>query len=462
MPNKTYGLIDRVAQSIKAGVLAWGGAQTSSTSLQSEIAATLIGGVPVSQIRLSTDSLFTIWRNHGDVYGAVRELTQSVGVAGWDWENVADPEKDPNSASVKKAEEILGKNQTIRQWLKEMITDANVGGNAYYHIDKSIGNGQPLGLTRIDPRMITAVTDEYGTLVRWIQNAFGSDMVTFKPEEVVHFILTKDPNSPVFGLSPLEPILWDVRTDLAAMVSNYALFMNDAQPASMYVFEEAMTDEEIERAVKKLQDKLKGAENRHKSLGMKGLKEIKTISITNKDMEFSALRKLSTEKVCAAYGVPKSILGYTEDINLANGEEQTKKFWEGTIEPLQESVQELINRVLLPVLGITDIKFVFESRKFDNREWNEASTRADLQLGVLTINEVREARGYVPYEEGAFGELVKTPIIFGGLGARPLDDIGIDNDDGIPSIVDEEGAEKALHRIEALANRYASYGKNKD
>lgn len=459
MPNQQLGFGKRFAAAVKSAVMSWGGANVNGSSLQSEISATLIGGVPVGNIRLSTDSLYTIWRNHGDIYGAVRELAQAVGVAGYYWENAADSEKDANAASVKAAEAILTKNQTFRQWIKELVTDVSVAGNAYYYIEKSKGNGKPISLSRIDPRMVTAVTDKYGVLKRWVQRG-GADSQVFLPEEVVHFITLKDPNSPVFGIAPLEPILWDIRTDLAAMISNYALFANDSTPASMFIFEEQMTDEEIGRQVKKIQEQLKGAENRHKSIGMKGLKEIKTVSITNKDMEFSTLRKITTEKVCATYGVPKSILGYTEDVNLANGEEQTKKFWEGTVEPLEEAIAEFINRKLLPALGITDVRLCFEVRDFDNREWDESSTRADLQLGILTLNEVREMRGKQPYDQGKHGELVDAPIVYGGIGARPLEDIGVDMDEGFPAVVDEESAEKAMHRLGHFA-RVASYGKPK-
>lgn len=454
MPKTNEGIGKRFIAAVKGAALAWGGAQSTQTSLQSEISATLVGGIPVSRVRLSMDTFYTIWRNHGDVYGAVRELAQAVGVAGYYWENKAGSDKDPNPKSVKQAEQVLTFYRPLRAWLREIITDVSVAGNAYYYRELSKGGGI-LSLQRLDPRMMTAVTDKYGTLLRWIQRGAQAETVIFQPEEVLHFVTAQDPNSPVFGISPLEPVLWDVRTDLAAMISNYALFMNDSTPASMYVFDEQMTDQEIARAVETLQEKLKGAENRHKSLGMKGLKEIKTISITNKDMEFMALRKLSTEKVCAAFGVPKSILGYTEDVNLANGEEQTKKFWESTVQPLEEVLAEFINRVFLPSIGIDDIKFCFENRSFDNREWNEASTRADMQLGIMTVNEVREERGKEPFDEAKFGEMVNRPIIFAGTSARPLEDVGVDTTGDIAqAIADETATEKSLQRLDHLGRAY--------
>lgn len=454
MQKKQQGLFSRFATSAKAASLAWGGAQVSQTALQSEISATLVGGVPVGKIRLSTDSFFTLWRNHGDISSCIDKIGDSVGVAGWVWKNKKNPEAEANPASVAYAESVLSFYCSIRSWYRDLIQDNKICGNAYYHVERSMGNGKPLAITRIDPRTLTAVTDKYGTLVRWIQRT-GMDVQDFKPEEVLHYKTTKDPNSPVYGISPMESILWEVRTDIAAMINNYGILENDGVPAALYVFEDNMNEEEMNRAVDFLKEQIKGSQNRHKAVAMKGLKEIKPISITNTEMEFSVLRKLTTDKVCARYRVPKSLLGYTENVNLANGKEQTAAFWEGTIESEEGDISEFINRIFLPAIGIDDITHEFNVRSFDSREWDEASSRADVQLGISTINEARVARGKEPYDAAKYGELVDTPLIFAGLSVRPLEDIGVDVMDPIAeAVVDEASAEKALHRLDHLGRAY--------
>ncbi len=290
---------------VRKGVsLAWGGGDSSGFGLQSQIAAaTTVGGIPLSDVIISTDSLYTLWRNNGDVFGCIRELGQSVGVNGWYWENKINPDQDPNQQSVRRAESVFTAYQTMRQFFKELVQDVSISGNTYYHLEKSKGNGQVIAMCRIDPRSISVVTDKYGTILRWIQRVAGQTAV-FTEAEVAHFILTHDPNSPVFGIAPMEPILWDVRTDLAANISNYSLFMNDGTPSAMYVFEDQMNDDQITKAVERLREQLKGPGNRHKATAIKGLKEIQTVSISPKDMEFVVLRQMTTEKVCAAFGVP--------------------------------------------------------------------------------------------------------------------------------------------------------------
>lgn len=418
-------------------------------------AGALFGGANILAERVSVDNLMTAWRNHSDVFGCVRELSENCGVAGYYWENVANPDADANPESVKRAEAILNvRGRTFRQFKRRMIQDAEITGNAFMHVEKAALDGKPLTLSFVDPRTMHVVTDSYGTIVRWIQRYKGST-VEFQPDEILHFKLTDDPNSPVFGLSALETMFWDVKTDLAAQISNFAFFENDAIPAAQYILEEDLDDEEVDKAISKLQEQLRGAANRHQGAVMKGIKEVKMLGISQKDMEFHVLRRFTTEKVCAAYGVPKSILNYTDEVNYANGQEQTKKFWEGTIEPLQEAVQEFLNTQVLPAFGITDIKLCFETRKFDDREMREQSVRSNVQLGIMTINEAREEMDMEPLDETDNGELVNKPIIYVG-NPRTLDDVGMGyGDGGLPTAADSAGLNKALGMIDQAAQRYA-------
>ena len=248
------------------------------------------------------------------------------------------------------------------------------------------------------------------------------------------------------------------------MISNYALHANDSTPGAQYIIDETLPVEEQKKVVENIREQLKGPMNKHKSVAMVGVKEVKTINITPKEMEFILQRKFTTEKICSALGVPKAILGYTEDVNLANGEEQTKKFWEATIQPAQENLAEFINRVLLPAIGVQNIKIEFKAREFDNREWNEASSRADQQQGILTINEIREERGYEKYDPKVEGEWVDKPLIWNGPSVQPLEDIGLELDpQGIPAILDEDQAAKEIRKLEEFKkrNQYGKRGKDK-
>lgn len=406
--TKKAGQIEKKSQAVVTG----GG----------EIGGT-VGGFFLGTHRIRLQDLYTIWRNSVDLFAAVREISENVGQAGYKWLNVADAESDPNPSSVKLAEFVLNAKKTFRQLKRNIMRDAYVAGSAFVQIERN-ASGSVLGLQEIDPRTLKVVTDKYGTILKWIQQV-KADTVMFEPGEVLPFANFSDPDNPVFGISPVETAVWEIRSDQAAVINNYAFFQNSAVPAAQYILEEGLTDTEVKKTIELINDQLKGSENRHKSAALKGVKEIKILGISPKDMEHEVLRRLTTEKVCAMTGVPKSILGYTDDVNLANGQEQTLKFWEGTINPVQEGLAEWINTKLLPAIGVTDIKIDFETRSFDDREWNEASTRADVQTGLMTINEARKLRGLPEFDEATYGEHVNRPLIY-GVTVTPVEDVGVD------------------------------------
>lgn len=411
--------------------------------------------------KVSVDSLFTIWRNNGDVFGCIRELKEGIGSAGYIWVNKQDSSKDPDLADVKKAEEVLNYEQTFRRFKSKLIQTERISGNAYLLIVRSQGQGNVLGFDFIDPRTMFVVTDQYGTIIKWIQRCKG-EVTEYQPDEILHYKTDDDPNSPVFGLSPIEVILWEARSDLAAMISNYALHVNDSTPGAQYIIDESLPTDDQKKVVENIREQLKGPQNKHKAIAITGVKEVKTISINPKDMEFISQRKFTTEKVCSALGVPKAILGYTEDVNLANGEEQTKKFWEATIEPAQDNLAEFINRVILPAIGVEKIKIEFKAREFDNREWNEASSRADQQQGIFTTNEIREMRGYEKFDPAVEGEWVDKPLIWNGPSVQPLEDIGLGLDE-VPGVFSEDEAVKEIRKLEEFKkrNRYGKRGQDK-
>jgi phage portal protein BeeE len=110
-----------------------------------------------------------------------------------------------------------------------------IAGNTY--IEK-IRNplGGLLGVKTLDPRTMAVVSNEHGNVFKYIQSVYSQGEksvmpVEFEPEDIIHWKWGSDPNAEVFGFSAMEPILWEVRTDLSAMISNYFFFENDAVPS---------------------------------------------------------------------------------------------------------------------------------------------------------------------------------------------------------------------------------------
>ena len=116
-------------------------------------------GISLVGLHISTDSLYTIWRNNSDVFACTRELSENVGSQGFRWINAKDEKKEPDSASVTKATEIIEFNYIFPKLKKRLIRDLSVTGNAYLLVQKN-AKDTIIGLRIVDPRTLRVVTDK--------------------------------------------------------------------------------------------------------------------------------------------------------------------------------------------------------------------------------------------------------------------------------------------------------------
>lgn len=159
----------------------------------------------------------------------------------------------------------------------------------------------------LDPRTITIFLDKYGEVTRYTQRV-GANFEHFEPNEIFHLVEMSDPDNEHLGLSRIETLVYDVMGDNEAMKSNYFFFKNNAVPNTIVILEDGIDDEQYEKAIASMKAQFSGGANRHKVSTNIGIKDIRTIGQTYKDMEFTLLRQFTTDKVCSAMSVPKTVL----------------------------------------------------------------------------------------------------------------------------------------------------------
>jgi HK97 family phage portal protein len=339
--------------------------------------------------------LYSEYRRHPDVFACVREIADGVGGNGFRWLNMNDPEVEPNKQSVALAEGILTgflPGQSPRSLLRNTTKHQMIGGNAFWALNKNQTGSEIVEAQLLPPKNISIVLKNE-EVVKYLFEKPGYEPVSYEPEEIIHFAYDTDTESELWGMSPLEVLVWEVRTDLGAMFSNYAIF-TQGQRGVHYILDPELTKDQQDTAIDMIKKQLGGAKNRHRAFAMAGIKEVKTLEVSPKDMEFPLLRKMATEKICAAFGVPKSIIGYRDTANEATASKTDRRnFHESTVRPIEEYFAEKINGELLPVLGINDIAFNFNPTSFDEIEDNEKRAKELVTGGLITPNEGREMTG---------------------------------------------------------------------
>ena len=381
--------------------------------------------------RIDVTALYMIYKRQSDVYACIRKWRQTVGKTGYSWVDPDDPEEEVSDKIADQLDAVLsfnnGDRKTFNDFKSQIIRDLGVSANAYATYVTNQSGTEILGLQVLDPRTMAVVVDKHGTLIRYIQRVVGYDPVFFTPDEIIHWKDDSDPEQPVFGYSRIESILWEAKTDLSAMISNYTFFDNDAKPSTVYVMDGGVSKEDLQKMKEKMDSKYSGAGNRNKTSIMSGVKEIKTLGVSQKDMEFIQQRKFSTAKICGAYGVPEFVLGYTEAVNNNNGVELKKDFILDTIVPLEKLFAETLNSTLLVRMGLEqDAKFKFNPQVIYEASEVEKRVIELFRNGMITLRQSKNMMGVEITTDDEQQENFDAYILHSGGGAILLDDVGID------------------------------------
>ena len=195
------------------------------------------------------------------------------------------------------------------------------------------------------------------------------------------------------GLSPLAPLRLSADMGLDATRFNRNFFKNSAQPDLIFTTEETMSDEEVEEFYQRWENRYKGPGNAHRPAIANFIKDIKTLGMSHREMEFIQGLRWSLEDVSRTYGVPLPLLSDFQRATFSNVNAAERFFWRNTMVPEMLLLEEQLNEKLLPLLGYPDLRVEFDLTAVEALQ-EDQTTKVDREMklldrGVLTINEVR-------------------------------------------------------------------------
>jgi HK97 family phage portal protein len=228
--------------------------------------------------------------------------------------------------------------------------------------------------------------------------------VAYTPDEML-WIRYFNPLEEYAGLSPMAPARMAVDMGKDALRFNRNFLRNSAQPDFVLLTNESMTDTEIEDFYNRWEARYRGPGNAHRPAIASFVRDIKTLGLSHRDMDFIQGLRWSLEEVSRTYGVPKPLLSDMERATFSNVNAAERLFWRNTMLPQLRFLEEQLNRMLLPRLGYPDLVVEFDQSSIEAlREDENSRVTREMQLldrGVLTINEVRRSRDLpdVPWGE---------------------------------------------------------------
>lgn len=226
-----------------------------------------------------------------------------------------------------------------------------------------------------------------------------------------------------YGLSPLEAVLSVVANILNADMYNGTYFQEGAFPPVIIQLIGQMDQRDLEAAREYLYSELQG--NFHKPAIMAGKTKAEVLNLkdlTNRDMEFMEYMKFLSRLLAAAYGLSAQDINITEDLNRATSEVQKSlseaKGYGSILHLLKETFN---NEIVWGDFGYDDLEFEWVQE--DSTDPTALSQIHDLSLknGTMTLNEVRQKNGELPY-----GDWADEPMILTATGYVPIEQ-GIEN-----------------------------------
>ena len=276
-------------------------------------------------------------------------------------------------------------------------------GSAFWAIERG-EDGEP-ELWPLRPDRMAVIPDRQ-RYVRGFVYRGSVENVAYTPDEIV-WLRYFNPLEELAGLSPLAPARLSADMGHEGLHFNRHLLRNSARPDFLLLTNHELNDTELEDFYARWEQRYQGPGNAHRPAVASAVRDVKTLGLSHRDIDFIQGLRWSLEEVSRTYGVPKLLLGDFERATYANVQASERLFWRNTVVPEVRFLEDQMNRALLPKLGYPQLRAEFDLSAIEALQEDEASRvqreTALLDRGVLTINEVRRERNLpeVPWGDGA-------------------------------------------------------------
>lgn len=269
----------------------------------------------------------------------------------------------------------------------------------------------PSQIVLLRPDRLSIIPGKDGEIIggykyRVEDNSGGKD-ITLEPFEIIP-IRYPDPDSVLRGAGPLRAAARTVDLEDYSETWNTNFFNNAAAPNLALETDKVLSQEVRDKLAAKVKQNYEGVRNAHKTIVLESGLKAKSLTISQKDMDFIEQQRFSRDKIMGIFRVPKTILGLTEEVNRATAEASEYVFAKYTIKPKLEGFIQQLNEFLLPLFDKTGtMYFDYEDPVPANVELKIAQATSGVGGGYMTINEARELFGLDPIEGG---DTVREPV----------------------------------------------------
>lgn len=307
---------------------------------------------------------------------------------------------------------------TLGDLLRATSTYLDLWGSAYWGLTRRSPSQPPVEIWPLRPDRMRVVVDRASGNPSGYIYQHANRTVPLLAEDVVWF-RQFNPLDEYAGLSPIAALRLSADMGIDALKSNRNLFKEGLLFSNVSIqVKQPLTDQDVDSIWRRFKKKFAGPENAYRPIILGDGAEAKNLGFAPKDMEHLATLRWALEDVCRVFGIPKPMLADLERATFANIDAAERIFWRNTIVPYLMFLQGEINEMLVPQFG-PGLRVEFDLSDIEALQPNQTEVanreRADVQSGILTINEVRADRGLeaVPWGDAWWGSMTLLPITSG-------------------------------------------------
>ena len=286
--------------------------------------------------------------------------------------------------------------QTSYEWREQMMLHCCLWGQAFSYL-KPGELGAVSEIIPLHPSRMTVERLPTGRL-RYQYSEEAGKVTTFSQDQIMHLRWLSDDG--VNGMIPTELASDAIALSRACEIHGSSFFGNGARPGIVLETEQVL-EQSAAHALRDNWERMhRGADNANRTAVLMGGLKAHEINSSHTDSQFIETRRMQIEECCRIFRIPPHLVGDLTRSSFSNIEQQSIDFLNQTLNPWLMRIQAVIGR---DVISDSPEYFV----EFDPRGMlrGDVAARASYMntvwnLGVASINEIRDWEGLNPIEGG--------------------------------------------------------------
>jgi HK97 family phage portal protein len=218
--------------------------------------------------------------------------------------------------------------------------------------------GRPIELWPVRPDRMAPVRDPKAYIDGYVYRSPDGQLIPLRTDEVV-MLRTPAPWDPYRGAGAVQTLFNNLWGAKYAAEWNRRFFENSAIPGGVIEMPVHLSDPEWEEFQQRWSDSHRGVRNAHTVATLEhGAKWVDT-KYTQRDMEFTELRRVNREEIREAFGIHGHILGLSEDVNRANADAADVTFARRLLVPRLDRIRDALNGPFLKLFGAMGKGYAF-------------------------------------------------------------------------------------------------------